>query len=131
MWTLTIESPCLINDFFQPTNCSIRHLYQRQPTAVYERWFARCRRGEQLVHFPFHEVFRVIRACPWYVLAPGARFPHVSDLSAGLGCTGLLNVANPVDLTMDGNGVVTAATINTQSLQQILAGVRCSAALYV
>lgn len=25
---------------------------------------------------------------------------------------------------MDGNGVVTAATINTQSLQQILAGVR-------
>ncbi|KAG6369165.1 hypothetical protein JVT61DRAFT_1393 [Boletus reticuloceps] len=60
--------------------------------------------------------------------APGACSPppHVFSMpltqSVGLGCTGLLNVANPVDLTMDGNGVVTAATINTQSLQQILAG---------
>ncbi|KAH0833826.1 hypothetical protein J3R83DRAFT_10990 [Lanmaoa asiatica] len=50
-------------------------------------------------------------------------FPASLIQSVGLGCTGLLNVANPVTLTMDGNGVVTAATINTQSLQQILAGV--------
>lgn len=56
-------------------------------------------------------------------------FSGVSDpKSVGLGCTGLLNVANPVTLTMDGNGVVTAATINTQLLQQILAGVRRSTA---
>jgi hypothetical protein len=58
-------------------------------------------------------------------------FFRVSDPSVGLGCTGLLNVANPVNLIMDGNGVVTAATINTQSLQQILAGVRCSVGLSV
>lgn len=51
--------------------------------------------------------------------------------SVGLGCTGLLNVMNPVNLTMDGNGVVVAATINTQSLQQILAGVCRSTALGV
>ncbi|KAI6104138.1 hypothetical protein F5141DRAFT_1127390 [Pisolithus sp. B1] len=31
----------------------------------------------------------------------------------GLGCITLLNVNNPVNLTMDGNGVVTAAVINT------------------
>ncbi|KAG2143087.1 hypothetical protein DEU56DRAFT_733586 [Suillus clintonianus] len=41
----------------------------------------------------------------------------------GLACTQLLNVVNPVTLTTDGNGVVTAATINTQALQQILGGV--------
>lgn len=40
----------------------------------------------------------------------------------GLGCTQLLNVNNPVTLTTDGNGVVTAATINTKELQQILGG---------
>ncbi|KAF8428034.1 hypothetical protein L210DRAFT_3564413 [Boletus edulis BED1] len=50
------------------------------------------------------------------------RFSASFGPAPGLGCTGLLNVANPVSLTMDGNGVVTAATINTQSLQQILAG---------
>ncbi|KAI6112150.1 hypothetical protein EDD16DRAFT_1604833 [Pisolithus croceorrhizus] len=38
----------------------------------------------------------------------------------GLGCITLLNVNNPVNLTMDGNGVVTAAVINTSVLQQIL-----------
>ena len=40
----------------------------------------------------------------------------------GLGCTQLFNVNNPVTLTTDGNGVVTAATINTQELQQIFGG---------
>jgi len=40
----------------------------------------------------------------------------------GLACTQLLNVNNPVVLTTDGNGIVTAATINTQALQQILGG---------
>lgn len=38
----------------------------------------------------------------------------------GLGCITLLNVNNPVNLTVDGNGVVTAAVINTSVLQQIL-----------
>ncbi|KAF8548403.1 hypothetical protein OG21DRAFT_1423132 [Imleria badia] len=52
------------------------------------------------------------------------RFSASFGPAPGLGCTGLLNVTNPVTLTMDGNGVVTAATINTQALQQILAGVR-------
>ncbi|KAG8215106.1 hypothetical protein J3R82DRAFT_8557 [Butyriboletus roseoflavus] len=50
------------------------------------------------------------------------RFSTAFGPTPGLGCTGLLNVANPVTLTMDGNGVVTAATINTQALQQILGG---------
>lgn len=38
----------------------------------------------------------------------------------GLDCITLLSVNNPVSLTMDGNGVVTAAVINTSILQQIL-----------
>lgn len=63
--------------------------------------------------------------------APGECF-HYNSLSyvidlpfllhVGLGCTQLLNVDNPVTLTTDGNGVVTAATINTQELQQIFGG---------
>jgi len=33
--------------------------------------------------------------------------------AGGLNCVGLLNIQNPVTLTMDGNGVVTAATMTT------------------
>ena len=33
--------------------------------------------------------------------------------AGGLNCVGLLNIQNPVTLTMDGNGVVTAATLTT------------------
>jgi hypothetical protein len=33
--------------------------------------------------------------------------------TGGLNCVGLLNIQNPVTLTMDGNGVVTAATMTT------------------
>ncbi|KAG1730858.1 uncharacterized protein EDB91DRAFT_1059159 [Suillus paluster] len=47
----------------------------------------------------------------------------------GLACTQLLNANNPVTLTTDGNGVVTAATINTQQLQQILGGVSRSSGI--
>jgi len=40
-----------------------------------------------------------------------------ATLSAnGLNCVGLLNIQNPVTLTTDGNGVVTAATITTKPL---------------
>jgi hypothetical protein len=40
-----------------------------------------------------------------------------ATLSAnGLNCVGLLNIQNPVTLTTDGNGVVTAATITTRPL---------------
>ena len=37
-----------------------------------------------------------------------------------LGCFALLNFQQPVTLTTDGNGIVTAATINTQVLQAII-----------
>ncbi|OAX33900.1 hypothetical protein K503DRAFT_483549 [Rhizopogon vinicolor AM-OR11-026] len=47
------------------------------------------------------------------------RFSMSFGPAPGLGCTQLLNVNNPVTLTTDGNGIVTAATINTQALQQI------------
>ncbi|KAG1747449.1 hypothetical protein EDB19DRAFT_1630931 [Suillus lakei] len=50
------------------------------------------------------------------------RFSASFGPAPGLGCIQLLNVANPVTLTTDGNGIVTAATINTQELQQILTG---------
>ncbi|KAI6001497.1 hypothetical protein EDC04DRAFT_2583938 [Pisolithus marmoratus] len=55
------------------------------------------------------------------------RFSASFGPAPGLGCVTLLNVDNPVKLTMDGNGVVTAAVINTSVLQQILGGgsVRC------
>lgn len=33
--------------------------------------------------------------------------------AGGLNCTGLLNIQNPVTLTTDGNGIVTAATLTT------------------
>jgi len=33
--------------------------------------------------------------------------------AGGLNCVGLLNIQNPITLTMDGNGVVTAATLTT------------------
>lgn len=36
--------------------------------------------------------------------------------AGGLNCVGLLNIQNPVTLTTDGNGVVTAATITTTPL---------------
>jgi hypothetical protein len=36
--------------------------------------------------------------------------------AGGLNCTGLLNIQNPVTLTTDGNGIVTAATITTTPL---------------
>ena len=36
--------------------------------------------------------------------------------AGGLNCVGLLNIQNPVTLTIDGNGVVTAATITTTPL---------------
>ncbi|KAG9308108.1 hypothetical protein JVU11DRAFT_12540 [Chiua virens] len=48
------------------------------------------------------------------------RFSASFGPAPGLGCTALLNVMNPVTLTTDGNGVVTAATINTQILQGIM-----------
>lgn len=50
------------------------------------------------------------------------RFSASFGPAPGLGCVTLLNVDNPVTLTMDGNGVVTAAVINTSVLQQILGG---------
>ncbi|KAI6017123.1 hypothetical protein EDC04DRAFT_482180 [Pisolithus marmoratus] len=50
------------------------------------------------------------------------RFSTSFGPAPGLGCVTLLNVDNPVKLTMDGNGVVTAAVINTSVLQQILGG---------
>ncbi|KIJ65781.1 hypothetical protein HYDPIDRAFT_186942 [Hydnomerulius pinastri MD-312] len=50
------------------------------------------------------------------------RFSASFGPAPGLGCTQLLNIANPVTLTTDGNGIVTAATINTQVLQQIFGG---------
>src|SRR5262249_52333894 len=36
-----------------------------------------------------------------------------------LGCNDTFGISNPVTLTMDANGVVTAATINTNVLQQV------------
>ncbi|KIK79162.1 hypothetical protein PAXRUDRAFT_834231 [Paxillus rubicundulus Ve08.2h10] len=50
------------------------------------------------------------------------RFSASFGPAPGLACTQLLNVAKPVNLTTDGNDVVTAATINTQVLKQILSG---------
>ncbi|KIW00168.1 uncharacterized protein PV09_08210 [Verruconis gallopava] len=51
------------------------------------------------------------------------RFAQSFGPAPALGCTTIFGLANnPVTLKMDGNGVVTAATINTQILQSILSG---------
>lgn len=50
------------------------------------------------------------------------RFAAAFGPVPALGCNDTFGVPNPVTLTMDGNGVVTAATINTNVLQQIFNG---------
>ncbi|KAF9237971.1 hypothetical protein BU15DRAFT_75581 [Melanogaster broomeanus] len=57
------------------------------------------------------------------------RFSMSFGPAPGLGCTQLLNIDNPVNLTTDGNDVVTAATINTQALQQIFSGLTNASAV--
>ncbi|KAL4068489.1 hypothetical protein V8B97DRAFT_1872995 [Scleroderma yunnanense] len=51
------------------------------------------------------------------------RFSNSFGPAPGLDCTDLLKVANPVNLTMNKNGVVTAAVIDTQLLQRIISNV--------